>query len=59
MSGSSTTGAAGVYGTKGVPSVNNFPGSRRAHSMVFHPSMNCLFVFGGHDGTGWSNVDSG
>jgi hypothetical protein len=47
VSGSKTINVYGVYGTKGVPSVNNFPGVRRDHSIVFHPSMNCLFVFGG------------
>jgi hypothetical protein len=47
VSGSNSVDAVGVYGTKGVPSVNNGPGSRYMHSMVFHPSMNCLFVFGG------------
>ena len=47
MSGNSTTTVPGVYGTKGVPSVSNYPGSRLRHSMVFHPLINCLFVFGG------------
>jgi hypothetical protein len=50
LSGNSTTNVPGVYGTKGVPSVNNYPGSRYAHSMIIHPSMNCLFLFGGHNG---------
>jgi hypothetical protein len=47
LSGSNTVDAVGVYGTKGVSSVNNYPGSRSGHSMVFHPSLNCIFVFGG------------
>ena len=47
VSGSSTTNVVGVYGTKGVPSVNNYPGSRSSHSMAFHSAMNCHFVFGG------------
>jgi hypothetical protein len=50
VSGNSSAGVFGVYGTKGGPSVNNFPGSRFGHSLVFHPSMNCLFVFGGYGG---------
>jgi hypothetical protein len=58
VSGNSTIGANGVYGTKGVASVNNYPGSREAHSMVVHPSMNCLFVFGGFNG-GLFAVSSG
>jgi len=47
VSGNNTVKAVGAYGTKGVPSVSNYPGGRTGHSMVFHPSMNCLFVFGG------------
>ena len=47
VSGSNAVTAVGVYGTKGVPTVNNFPGIRYHASMLFHPSMNCLFVFGG------------
>jgi hypothetical protein len=47
VSGSSTDDVFGAYGTNGVPSVNNLPGSREGHSMVYHPSMNCLFMFGG------------
>jgi hypothetical protein len=47
VSGSDTVGTFGVYGTKGVSSVNNYPGGRGGHSMVFHPLLNCLFVFGG------------
>ena len=48
MSGNNTVTAVGVYGRIGVPSANNYPGSRNGHSMVFHPSMNCFFVFGGY-----------
>jgi hypothetical protein len=48
VSGNSTTDVPGVYGTHGVPSVNNFPGGRYRHPLVLHPSMNCLFVFGGY-----------
>ena len=48
VSGNSTANVFGVYGTKGVPSMNNYPGSRFRHSMVFHSSLNCLFVFAGH-----------
>ena len=47
VTGNSTRNVAGVYGAKGVPSVTNYPGGRERHSMVFHPSLNCLFVFGG------------
>jgi hypothetical protein len=50
VSGNNTVDAVGVYGTKGVSSANNYPGNRYAHSMVLHPSLNCLFVFGGY---GW------
>ena len=47
ISGSNSVNVAAVYGTKGVPSLNNHPGSRRGSAMVFHPSMNFLFLFGG------------
>ena len=56
MSGSNTDDVFGAYGTKGVPSVNNFPGGRSDHSMVFHPSTNCLFVFGGEGRTTTSTL---
>ena len=42
-----TTAVYGVYGTKGVPSTNNYPGSRTGHSMVFDASLNCLYMYGG------------
>ena len=53
VSGSDTVDAAGVYGTKGVPSVNNYHGGREHHSMIFHSSLNCLFAFGG---TGYATL---
>ena len=48
VSGSDTLDSDGVYGTKGVSSESNHPGSRSGHSMVFHSSINCLLVFGGY-----------
>ena len=36
------------FGTKGVPSVNNYPGARSGHSMVFQSSLNSFFLFGGY-----------
>jgi hypothetical protein len=47
VSGSNTADVVGVYGTKGISSVNNYPGGRYMHSMDLHISRNCLFVFGG------------
>ena len=47
VSGTNTANARGDYGTKGVASVDNYPGARYDHSMVLNPSTNCLFVFGG------------
>ena len=58
VSGNSTANDVGIYGTKGVPSFNNYPGSRSDNSMVFHPSMYCLFVFGGYGTTGMFPVIS-
>ena len=48
VSGSNTFNIVGVYGTKGFPSTGNYPGSRQSCTIVLHPSMNCLFVFGGY-----------
>ena len=47
LSGGNAASAHGSYGNKLVPSKNNFPGSRWKHSMVIHPSLKCLYVFGG------------
>jgi N-acetylneuraminic acid mutarotase len=47
LSGNRTAGIRGAYGTKGIPSVNNYPGARDGHSMVFDPVVNCFYVFGG------------
>jgi hypothetical protein len=52
LSGSNTVNVAGVYGIKGVPSVNNYPGGRRVHSMALHPTLNCIYVFGGYTFSG-------
>ena len=48
MSGNNTINDVGAYGTIGVSSANNYPGSRTGHSVVLNPSMNCFFVFGGY-----------
>ena len=48
ISGSNTVLVAGVYGTKGVPSNNNYPGGRYSHSMTINPNLGCIFVFGGN-----------
>ena len=48
LSGSNTVEITGVYGSKGIPSPNNYPGSRYGHSMVFDPSVNRIYVFGGY-----------
>ena len=47
VSGSNTINTAGVYGSKGVPSVNNYPGGRWLQSMVYHQPTDCLYVFQG------------
>jgi len=47
VSGNNNINRVGAFGTKGVSSVSNYPGSRKGCYMVFHPSSNCLFVFGG------------
>lgn len=45
MAGSETTGDAGVYGTRGVPSVNNIPRARQG--AVAWASTCSLYLFGG------------
>jgi len=45
--GSDITGAAGVYGTKGVASSSNYPGGRGYHLAWQDPS-GLLWLFGGH-----------
>ena len=47
LSGNETANAVGVYGTKGIPSINNYPGRRIGHSMAIDSTKNCLYVFGG------------
>ena len=37
-----------VYGTKGIPSANSYPGSRWMPSIVYVHTINCIYVFGGH-----------
>jgi hypothetical protein len=47
LSGTNAITASGVYGTKGIPSINNFPGNRHDHSMAFDPIRNYIYIFGG------------
>jgi N-acetylneuraminic acid mutarotase len=51
MSGSSTTGAKGVYGTLGVASSSNVPGARSGSVSWIDGSGN-LWLFGGSGGAG-------
>jgi hypothetical protein len=37
----------GFYGTKGIPSINNYPGSRVYSSMVFIPGSSSFIMIGG------------
>jgi hypothetical protein len=48
LSGLNALNAPGAYGTKGIPSVNNYPGARHEYSMVFDPAINGLYLFGGY-----------
>ena len=47
MSGNSTSAVAGVYGTKGVSSPSNYPGSRSG-SVSWIDSTGSLWIFGGN-----------
>ena len=59
MSGSSTTGASGIYGTKGIVAAGNVPGAR-ATAISWTDSAGNLWLFGGigfdSNGTG-SNLN--
>jgi hypothetical protein len=48
LSGNNTGFVPGVYGQKGVPSLNNYPGCRYDQSTVLDETMNCIYVFGGY-----------
>jgi gliding motility-associated-like protein len=48
MSGDNTINASGIYGTKGVPSVNNKPGAR-VGSFSWADNAGNFWLFGGHD----------
>ena len=48
IAGENSGNMNGVYGTMDAPDVNNFPGGRRRMSMVFNPSVNVLYIFGGY-----------
>jgi hypothetical protein len=48
LSGNSTGDVYGVYGTRGEPSINNYPGGRRDQTMVLDETTNSLYLFGGY-----------
>jgi len=52
--GSSTTGAAGVYGIKGVASATNMPGAREISNTIWVDAAGNVWLFGGDglDSTG-------
>eukprot|EP00158_Paraphelidium_tribonemae_P005950 Partr_v1_DN27600_c0_g1_i4_m30176 putative Inherit from NOG: hedgehog protein len=47
ISGSSSGNIAGSCGAKGFPSVNNSPGARYGHNLVYHVQSELLILFGG------------
>lgn len=48
ISGSTSSNQMGVYGTKGIGSVSNFPGGRNMHSLTLDPRTGDLYLFGGY-----------
>jgi hypothetical protein len=55
MSGSNLAGAKGMYGTLGVPSINNVPGARDSGTVFydfFYSGNAWLFGGAGYDSTG-------
>jgi hypothetical protein len=56
LSGSNALNVNGTYGTRGVPSANNFPGGRFRVSMVFDSNLKVMYVFGGEGYTESSSL---
>lgn len=56
MSGTNTPNSVGNYGTKGIPSVNNFPCSRGYGANCWTDSSGMLWLFGGSNHLG-ANLD--
>ena len=54
ISGNKTVSVFGVYGTKGVPSPSNYPGSRYSPAASID-SLGSFWIFGGY---GFDSVDS-
>jgi len=52
MSGSSSTNANGVYGTKGTASAGNVPGARQGPAGYWTDAAGNFWLFGGSDSTG-------
>ena len=48
VSGNNTNNTLGNYGTKGEPSINNYPGGRRESNSWFDPSNKTIWLFGGN-----------
>ena len=57
MSGSQTSDDAGVYGTKGVPSINNYPRARGWGANCWTDSLGFLWLYGGKSTSLNSGVD--
>ena len=41
----------GIPGTKGVPSVANYPSGRRKHATALHSNEEVMYIFGGYGNT--------
>ena len=50
ISGNNTVNIGGVYGTQGVPSTSNYPGSRQSMGFIID-SSGSIWIFGGVVGT--------
>jgi hypothetical protein len=49
LAGNSTTPrVGGVYGQKGSSSVNDIPGSRESHAMVYDSINQVIYIHGGY-----------
>ncbi|HYV95566.1 MAG TPA: PKD domain-containing protein [Chitinophagales bacterium] len=56
ISGSNLHGQSGIYGTQGVPDINNRPGSRHECNASWVDDSNALWFLGGYNGSCWNDL---
>ncbi|MFI5148740.1 MAG: kelch repeat-containing protein [Bacteroidia bacterium] len=56
MNGSTSYGVAGIYGVKGIPSINNYPGGRGVGASSWTDQAGNLWLFGGQGYDAFGNL---